>query len=1478
MATREETYSHEPVFTRVLTRAYTLNWEMVAYAIILVLAVLTRFIDLGARVMSHDESLHTYYSWRLYEFGEFQHTPLMHGPVLFHMVALSYFLFGDNDYTARLYPAILGVLIVLFPLLFRRWLGRLGAVIASVLLLISPMMMYYNRYIREDTPSIFYTILFLYAALQYADGERPRRPVWLYVMSGALLLSLASKEVAFMYVAIFGSLLALFWIMRIIQDVGIRRPAETVGGEVPILQLLVGHGFLFGIVGVTAFVLGAFLRYMLSPVLWMPSGVWIQAPLFVLMYVPLAVFGLIRNLGTSPGQPHKMGIAEAIMAGLSHGRSALYVILAGAIIGAILALVIISVVDVIKPNTVWTTPTIMSEYDQMYGPNGTKEFAAAVEFDDTMFIRLLTWVGIPILLTLFVLFISAVFNFPGRLPLPWREILVIILVAFLVCSVLVVFERRSFVEESDTAPFAATLNTNGETENGQYNNLPIVLSWVLGGLIVIAVVISRLLTPLWEFLNRQPLFDVLIVIGTLILPWLAAFPLYWAGYDLEEYNETTQAGQDTLRMALVTFIPFAMVSISLGLAWNWKRWVPAALVFITLFTFFFTTVFSNPPGLATGMVGSLGYWLEQQEVRRGSQPQYYYILTQLPVYEFLPMLGSLCAGITGLAGLWRWRRERAEADEAKRQSAALEEAVLDDYEVVDEPMSEPPPLEALELSADDAPYPGYSVVRYEGVSPRLTRPFDEQEEAEHRADDPEWIGSLPFLGLVGYWAVMIILALTIAGEKMPWLTTHMTVPLTLLAGWWFGRMIGGLRRESLRDGGWLILVIVMPLALVAMVQVLVPVWSGGLAFDRSAGSLFTITNWLAALLIWLVCLYVIGRVGLKMGVGQLGRVAVIAAGAILALLTARAAVLASFVNYDYATEFLVYAHSGPAVKTVLSEVDRIATLTNEGHNMRIVFDDESSWPYTWYFRHYTNYGFIRGEAGSVEPSSLDGARVVVVGSKKAGDVRRILGDRYYEFGYIRLWWPMQEYFNLNYDRVANVFSLDSDNIAAKYYRKGMFDMWLNRTYQTYGQAMCIEDKQTRCESEALMGETPEEREQFRQNCQTAVINECRSDQRFDVNNWPVSDRMYVFVDKQVAAEIWDAGIGSSTVDIREPEYPEDRVYRDISADVVLGEDLGMVGPRGIAIDDEGLIYVADTDHNRVVVMDQQGNLVRTIGADPGGTADPGALRQPWGLDIGPDGNLYVADTWNHRVQVFMLTGEFIRAWGHEGVPSQDVSTDAFWGPRELKVGLDGNVYVSDTGNKRIRVYTADGTFVRDIGSAGAALGQLDEPVGLAFNPISGNLYVAEAWNKRIQEFERGGLPLRTWDVNMWFRNRQSYNRPYIAVSNDGTLIYVTDMDDRHRIVAYSLDGTPVMAFNQPDNLESGTLGLRSPAGLAFDDRGRLYVVDAELARVFVFPPANVMGGVQPVPPVTEATDTVLDEPTEEPADIVTEEATEAAAG
>ena len=100
----KKTWLDRPILTTI-----TLNWETIIFSIIMVLAVATRFYDLESRVMSHDENSHVYYSWRLSEGQGYQHTPLTHGPLLFHLTAFSYFLFGDNDFTARIPFAVFSI-------------------------------------------------------------------------------------------------------------------------------------------------------------------------------------------------------------------------------------------------------------------------------------------------------------------------------------------------------------------------------------------------------------------------------------------------------------------------------------------------------------------------------------------------------------------------------------------------------------------------------------------------------------------------------------------------------------------------------------------------------------------------------------------------------------------------------------------------------------------------------------------------------------------------------------------------------------------------------------------------------------------------------------------------------------------------------------------------------------------------------------------------------------------------------------------------------------------------------------------------------------------------------------------------------------------------------------------------------------------------------------------------------------------------
>jgi uncharacterized protein (TIGR03663 family) len=171
---------------------------------ILTFAALTRLWDLGSRALHHDESLHTYYSWIFSEGLGYTHHPMMHGPFLFHFNALSYLLFGASDYTSRLTAALFGVALVMLPWLLRgrACLGPWGAIATSLLILISPSMMYYSRFIRHDIFAIVGAMLLFIAVVRYLEKPASR---WIILAVASVGFVLTTHEITFVNLAILAS-------------------------------------------------------------------------------------------------------------------------------------------------------------------------------------------------------------------------------------------------------------------------------------------------------------------------------------------------------------------------------------------------------------------------------------------------------------------------------------------------------------------------------------------------------------------------------------------------------------------------------------------------------------------------------------------------------------------------------------------------------------------------------------------------------------------------------------------------------------------------------------------------------------------------------------------------------------------------------------------------------------------------------------------------------------------------------------------------------------------------------------------------------------------------------------------------------------------------------------------------------------------------------------------------------------------------
>ena len=162
----------------------------------------------------------------------------------------------------------------------------------------------------------------------------------------------------------------------------------------------------------------------------------------------------------------------------------------------------------------------------------------------------------------------------------------------------------------------------------------------------------------------------------------------------------------------------------------------------------------------------------------------------------------------------------------------------------------------------------------------------------------------------------------------------------------------------------------------------------------------------------------------------------------------------------------------------------------------------------------------------------------------------------------------------------------------------------------------------------------------------------------------------------------------------------------------------------------------------------------------------------------------------------------------------------------------GNVYVSDTGNKRIVVFDSQGGFITEFGEVGFGDGQFDEPSGLALDS-AGNLYVADTWNQRIQVFspDSNGIAQyfqNKWDVEGWY-GQSLDNKPYLAVGLDGN-IYASD-PELSRIIIFSPEGEVLAAWGT-EGFDS--FNLNFPTGLTVDSNGGVWVSDTKNNRLQYF--------------------------------------------
>ncbi len=208
---RVKTHHYFDEAKRTLPRPTTpgaIGWLWLA---IILIALVTRTWDLGGRALHYDEILHAWYSWRFAEGMGYDHTPLTHGPFLFHGAAAMMAIFGSSDVTVRLLPALFGTALVAMPYLLRRQMGVPGALATSVFLTVSPSLLYFSRFIRNDIFMAVWALGLFIILWHYL--ERPRSSL-LVAWAAIWALAYTTKESAFLLAGSFG----LFLIMLTLPD------------------------------------------------------------------------------------------------------------------------------------------------------------------------------------------------------------------------------------------------------------------------------------------------------------------------------------------------------------------------------------------------------------------------------------------------------------------------------------------------------------------------------------------------------------------------------------------------------------------------------------------------------------------------------------------------------------------------------------------------------------------------------------------------------------------------------------------------------------------------------------------------------------------------------------------------------------------------------------------------------------------------------------------------------------------------------------------------------------------------------------------------------------------------------------------------------------------------------------------------------------------------------------------------------------